>query len=367
MSRFSRKPRYVEIMESIAEGIERGALPPGSKLPSERELCEQWGVSSITVRRAIQELVQKGLLVPRQGAGVFVMPPPTENKGLKGDVIGLVIPNSTGYHNGHLVQEIEIAARKRGYSVLIKHSSNDSEQERECVNLMVERNVAGMLIAPTTGDMRDLVITYAELLAKRVPFVFVDRYVPILDVPYVVADNEASGYAATKHLIEQGHQRIAYLGPLWSSASAARLDGYKKAINEAGLELEPKIIVTGIDFDEESLTRGVEKLLSQGDGLFTAVFADTDELARTTYRVLQHNGIVIPDDIALVGHDDAPYASVLTPSLTTVRLPYVEMAEAGVGLLVDSLLANRELQERKIILKSELIVRESSVRNSNKS
>jgi len=354
-----KRPLYRMVARELEARIRQGVWQVGTKLPPEKELSEVWQTSSVTIRRALSELADKGLIKKRQGAGSFVASKQPIRRIDSDKLLGFVIPNSTGYRNGQLVQTIETAARQSGYSLIIQHSHNKPEEETTCVKMLLSRGVAGILISPTTGRESETLNTCADLIMNNIPFVLVDRYLPVLNCNYVTTDNESGAYEATKHLIDLGRRRIAYIGDLPSSAAEARERGYRRALEEAGAGVDPKLIIALERDDDQGVILAMEKLLEQSGGNFTAVFTSNDGIAQIVYRIMGMRGIRIPDDVAVVGYDDAPFAAFMHPALTTVRQSAGEVALAAVKLLVESIQGSNS-QFKQIILGQELIVREST-------
>lgn len=357
----SPKPRYAQIAEAIAAQIRTGQLPVNAKLASERELCEQWGASKITIRRSLMELARQGLIVTRHGIGSFIAAPsaPGTAGGVDaGQFLGVVIPSAADYHNARVLGALERASRELGYSLIIKQSGNVPQQETEAIQMLLERKVLGLLILPVTGDFSETLVSAAKLLAGKVPFVLFDRYLPMLKAPSVVVDNRLGGYEVVRHLISLGHKKIAYLRGVSSSAAEDRERGYREALAEAGLP-EKIVVVGNLQYDMEFAGARISEFLDQAAGQVTAVFAENDGFARAVYNVCRDRGLRIPEDLAVAGFDDAPYASLLMPGLTTVFQPDSQIAHRAIQMLI-RLINGETLEQEQIVLSPELRVRDST-------
>ena len=308
MAGTTQKPRYAQIAEAIAVQIRNGQLPVNAKLASERELCEAWEASQITVRRSLSELANQGLIVTRHGVGSFVAGPsaaaPAGGAGGGGQFLGVVIPSVADYHNARVLGALERASRQLGYSLIVKQSGNVPEEETEAIQSLLERKVLGLLISPVTGDFSETLVSGAKLLAGKVPFVFFDRYLPMLKTPSVIVDNRLGGYEVVRHLIEQGHQRIGYLRGVYSSAAEDREKGYREALAEAGLP-EKVVVVGNLQYDMEFARASVGEFLDDAAGQVTAVFTENDGFARAVYDVCRDRDLRIPEDLAVAGFDVA--------------------------------------------------------------
>lgn len=200
---------------------------------------------------------------------------------------------------------------------------------------------------------------WQQLQADNIPLVVVDPVnLPGPEVPSVGATNWAGGLAATEHLLEVGHRRIAVIaGPASYLCSRARIDGYRSALDRAGIAYDPELVRHG-DFQHEGgFQRGGELL--DLDGPPTAIFAGSDQQALGVYEAARQRGLRVPQDVSVIGFDDLPVARWLSPPLTTVRQPLTEMGRAAAEMLVQ-LVDGMPLRTQRVELATELIVREST-------
>jgi LacI family transcriptional regulator len=204
----------------------------------------------------------------------------------------------------------------------------------------------------TTGQLE-------QLRAASIPLVVIDPVnPPPPDVPSVGATNWAGGLAATQHLLDLGHRRIgAIAGPGDYLCSRARIDGYRSALERAGVGFDPVLVRHG-DFEHEGgFTRGGELLDLAGAP--SAVFAGSDQQAFGLYEAARQRGLRVPQDLSVVGFDDLPVARWVSPPLTTVRQPLAEMGRAAAQML-DDLIDGVPRRTNRVELATELIVREST-------
>jgi len=198
-----------------------------------------------------------------------------------------------------------------------------------------------------------------QLRSAGLPLVVVDPVNPNpADLPSVGATNWAGGLAATDHLLSLGHRRIAAIaGPRDYLCSRARIDGYRSALERAGVAFDPALVRHG-DFQHEGgFIRGGE-LLSLPEPP-TAIFAGSDQQAFGLYEAARQRGLRIPQDLSVVGFDDLPVARWVSPPLTTVRQPLAEMGRVAAQMLGE-ILAGLPLRPGRVELSTELIVREST-------
>jgi LacI family transcriptional regulator len=195
-------------------------------------------------------------------------------------------------------------------------------------------------------------------MAQKIPFVAIgDRNEPTTAFPTVGSTIWLGGYTATEFLISQGHRRIGIITfPLHLTTSRARLAGYREALERAGIPIDPALICEG----SYLLGDGVEQtryLLDQPNPP-TAIFAGNDAQAAGVYQVLYERGIRVPDQMSVIGFDDVMYTAQMSPPLTTVRQPLVEIGKMAVNMLL-RLIAGQKLESNHVELSTSLVVRKS--------
>ena len=267
--------------------------------------------------------------------------------------IGVVVTTIADPFAAETVCGIEEAAGEHGYSLFLANSHADPYREAKVVTSFEERRVDGVVV--TSSRVGTL---WAPLLAgMRVPIVLINGQHPSDNIHWVVIANAQASREATRHLIQLGHQRIAYLGDRHGYQSdTERFGGYRKALDEADLPFEPDLVVYG-DGKPEGGVRAMEILLALPKPP-TAVFCFNDFSAVGALRRIHASGLRVPDDISLVGFDDLNIAQYAEPPLTTVRQPKQHMGRLAVEILL-KLLAGADA-EYCITVPGELIVREST-------
>ncbi len=199
----------------------------------------------------------------------------------------------------------------------------------------------------------------AQLHARGIPFAVVDPAgEPVHDTPSVGATNWNGGLTATRHLLALGHRRIAVIGgPAGVLCSRARVDGFRAAMDEAGVPIDASLVSLGAFEVDEGIASG-RRLLAHRDRP-TAIITGNDLQALGVYQAAREARLHIPEDLSVVGFDDLPIARWLSPPLTTIRQPLIEMAEAAAELVL-GLARGDEPPQMRIELATELIIREST-------
>lgn len=357
----ARVPKHRQVYEALRQQIEAGRWAPGSRLPSETQLVERFGASRITVGRALQDLRRAGLVVRRVGAGTFVATQPSTAT----PTFGVLVPDAPdtdifepmleGLMTTPLMQKVSFV---RGG--LPAQPSARADAAWAVCRQYVERRVAGVFFAPLEGpDPLDAVNRriVEAFDAANIPVVLLDRAVQRYPQrgPYdlVGIDNRRAGCMATTHLVQAGSQRIAFLArPHAAPTVQARRAGYREALAAAGLAFDP-----ALELECDPLQAEEVAAARQRSG-FDAVVCANDRLAADLMRTLHAAGSRIPQDVRLVGFDDAEFASFLPAPLTTVRQPSRQIGAAAAAAMMERL-AHPDLPARDIFLQTVLVIRQS--------
>ncbi|GHJ91595.1 alanine racemase [Streptomyces sp. NE5-10] len=237
--------------------------------------------------------------------------------------------------------------------LLIAASEGDPAQEAAALDKLLEQRVEGLLYATTWH--RAVTLPRA---AREVPTVLVNCYDAEGELPSVVPDEIAGGHRAARHLVRAGHERIGLinLDPA-IPAAVGRREGYERALREAGLPLDPALVVSGHATADGGYAAACE-LLDRADRP-TALFCANDRMAMGAYDAIKERGLRIPDDVAVVGYDNQELiAAYLRPKLTTLALPFEEMGARGVEMLA-ALAAGQPLDTRRVTVDCPLLERSS--------
>lgn len=267
--------------------------------------------------------------------------------------IGILIQDIESPFFTRAMLGIEEGLKGSGYAPIIVSGHWDAKEEAERIRLLMARRIDGLVIL--TGHLGDAEIAH---FAQYQPIVVTGRELNAPNIRSRAIDQESGGYIATRHLIGLGHRRIAHIaGPKSHADATARHAGYLRALGEAGVQPDPRLIVQG-DFLEGGGLLAMNNLLDGGQP-FTAVFAANDQTAFGARVALYRRGVRVPDDLSLVGFDDLPAAAYLTPPITTVRQPIYEMGLFAAHALLNML--GQRVPEVELP-PLELIVRETTRR-----
>ena len=274
--------------------------------------------------------------------------------------IGLVVTTVADPFASEVACGIEQAANDHGYAVFLANSNADPERERKVVQELAERRVDGIIVTSSRVGA-----DYLPMLAElNVPMVLVNDQYPGEFVHSVMIANQDGSRAATEHLIELGHRRIAYVGDRSGYQSdAERLAGYKQALAAAGIEFAAELAVEG-DGRPEAAVAAMNGLLKLADPP-TAVCCYNDMTALGAMRAIRSRGLRVPEDVSVTGFDDLFFAEYLEPQLTTVRQPMRRMGEMAMENLLKLMSGEDSVAQVKV--EAELIVRGSTAKANARS
>lgn len=269
--------------------------------------------------------------------------------------IGLVVADVANEFFGQLADRVVRAARAHDLGVLLLTTQEDAVLESDSVKMLMDKRVGGIIAAPTGRNSG----VWRQVTDMGVHLVFVDRTVtrvPAADI--VGVDNQAAGYAATDHLIEHGHRRIAIIsGPLAISTGSERVAGYRRAIQDQGLDDDDRLIFEA-DFRDPRGSAAVDRMLALEDPPTALVVSNTARAAAVAAR-LGERDVSIPEDLSLVVFHDATWAALAKPGITVIRHPMGEIADRAVDQLAKRMTEDWPERGEVIRLTSELVSRGS--------
>lgn len=272
----------------------------------------------------------------------------------RSDMIGVIVPDTSNPFFAEVAQGIENVGLEHEYSLLLCNSDNDLGRLLLHTKNLSSKRVDGLIFA-TSGDDFEAV---REELRNDIPIVVVDLNTLGFPTDAVLFDNHRGGWLATRHLLDLGHRRIACItGPSRQSIRRDRELGYRQALAEASAPVDETLVREG-DFRPDSAYRHALDLLRLPDPP-TAIFAANDLMAMGVLRATRELGVVVPDQLSVVGFDDIALAAFTTPALTTISIPKVEMGQAAARMLLQRV-EKPDKPIEQLVLEIELIVREST-------
>ena len=267
-------------------------------------------------------------------------------------IIGALVQHPDSPFTSQILNDMEKVLISQGYKLTIASGHWDKKLETHALEYLAQQNVDGLIIV--TGNLTKKQITD---FAKKIPVIAVGYDVKGDNIRSINIDNELAGYIATLHLLQQGHSNIAHIKGLASQPdSMQRFEGYKRALKEAGLRPNQRIIKQG-DFSSGTAYQLTSELLNDEKAKLTAIFAANDLSAYGVIKAIHDHGLNVPEDISVVGFDDLPISQYFTPGLTTLRQPIEEIGTVSANSILNLLSGERHDARLPPI---DLIIRDST-------
>jgi DNA-binding LacI/PurR family transcriptional regulator len=354
-------PKYRQILQDLREEIESGRLKPGDKLQTEAELGKLYQASRITVARAVNELMQQGLVSRRAGSGTHVLP----TAETQGHVFGLLIPDLGRTEIFEpICQGMMRSPLAKTHSLLWGHAMGEAEQQdieaEQLCRHYISQKVSGVFFAPLefTPSREQVNRRIAAALEHAgIPIVLLDRcYSPY---PFrsrhdlVGIDNRSAGYLITQHLIKVGARRPAFISRAQSASTViGRIAGYREALHAYGICNREDLACEGDTSDPAFIRRVLSHHRPD------AIVCANDLSAGRLIATLNGLGIDVPHEMRVVGIDDVKYAGLLPVPLTTQHQNCYEIGAMALTTMLDRV-AKPSLPIRDILLQTTTIVRSS--------
>ncbi|MEZ8611382.1 substrate-binding domain-containing protein [Vibrio sp. 10N.222.51.C8] len=247
--------------------------------------------------------------------------------------LGMLVTTSTNPFFGEVVKGVERRCYEKGYNLILCNTEGDSERMKSSIDTLLQKRVDGLMLMCSTleGEHIDVFERYPEL-----PVVVMD-WGPMLFASDKIQDNShQGGYMATKHLIDNGHSQIGCItGPLHRNQASSRYQGFKQAMEEANLEINPKWIVES-NFECDGGFDSYQTLKTRGE-MPSALFVSNDMMAMGVIHAATQDGTSIPNDLSIIGYDDIHLSKYMTPALSTVHQPKHRLGKTAVDTLLSRL------------------------------
>jgi len=324
-----------------------------------KDVAKRAGVSPSTVSRALSGKVpvdQETRKRVMEAVRALNYKPNILAKGLKEgrtNTIALIVPNISNPVFPAVARGVEDVARKHGFTVILCNTDEDIEAEKDYVEKLQKRWVDGFIFATAREESHHIL----QLKENGFPVVLVVRHMGQA-VDAVVIDNYRSSFEAVKYLLDTGHRKICIVsGDTSLTLYKERLEGYKHALQAAGLLIMPELVLDVAGRDDTGY-EAIMALLKKGI-LPDAVFATSDPRAISAIRAIKDCGLSVPDDVSVVGFDDLDISPFLDPPLTTVSQPLYEMGARAARRLIDMINGEKHEQPKVELVKANLVIRKS--------
>lgn len=327
-----------------------------------KDIARVAGVSTATVSRVINNLggyneeTEKKVIAVAKELGYRKNENARSLVQKSTNTIGVIMPDVATSFYGDIIRGIEDTSYAHGYSVILTHAGSHGSRIQDCLKLMGERRVDGLIIVSI--ELQEVAIDAMSSLG--IPFILLSTKSDREDVPYLKVDDFRAAYTAVQYLTQHGHRKIGMVGanPRDPISGAPRIDGYTHALRDLGIKVDLNLIKPG-DFSFESGKQTMQEFLAE-EADITAVFCASDEAALGIISTCFEHGIRVPEELSVVGYDNSKVSRMSIPPLTTVAQPLYEMGREGCRKLIDAI-------QHRIKIESEVIPHELVVRKSVKS
>ena len=327
-----------------------------------KDIAAQAGVSVMTVSKVLRNArdisaeTRSRILKISQDMGYV---PDSMAQGLRTrstKLLGLVIPSVTNPVFARVVMAVEDRAHELGYDVILAHTANDTDRESHVIRRLISRRVEGVLISPVYR-MEPRSSVYEELQRQNTPTIILGQKSPFCAAfPNVESNDLAASHSVTQHLLDLGHRQIAFLtGPNASPSANDRLEGYKRALRDSGIDVDDHLVFHAGGTLEEGEKVALQMLNERTQ--FTAIQAVNDLVAIGAAKTLLKQGLCIPRDFSIAGFGNILITEHFRVPLTTVRQPKYRLGEAAMDMITKWMRGERPAPKR---LPAQLVVRESS-------
>ena len=328
-----------------------------------QDVAREAGVSTATVSRvlagfknATSELTAKRVRETAERLGYVVNAVAASLRSQQTSSVGLILADISNPFFGQLAIGLEKTLTTEGYGVILANSSNSVEDEKRLLRLMMEKQVAAIVIASSADSGEHI----RDVIGRGMTVVLVDTELDDVEADAVVVDNRRAAKAAVDHLIELGHRSIGVVtGQLHASFDRERLLGYRDAFSAHNLPV-PETLILRADSTVEGGARAVRQGLAR-DVLPTALFATNNLMTTGAIAAVVEHGLSIPFDISVVGFDDMEWYSIFNPQITAVSQPAYDIGRVAAERLLDRLGSKERNSPRRFVLDTRLIVRKSTM------
>jgi len=311
----------------------------------------------------LAELVNEGFIYKKHGSGSFYSGQTQVDK-KHSYLIGVLTPFASSYIYPQVIQGVDDVAQEKHYNIVLGSSRGNADRELACLKHLLEKNIEGLLIEPA-GGFQDLHASKTLTLLKtlKIPVVFMNWKVDDPTVSYVSLNDVEGGFKATSYLAEAGHRRIACIYPHDHIPGLQRYQGYRNALDHYGLTFDSRLVPPGAISqwnDAGYIGRLVKELLElEAAARPTAIFFFNDNAALQGYMTLREAGVIVPDDLSIIGFDDSEPAALAHVPLTTVIHPKYQIGKWAAQILFEDIEHQSERVPRQMLINPTIALRDS--------
>ncbi len=364
--------KYNMVKNWIKSKVFDGTFQPNQKISSESELMKQFNVSRHTVRLALADLVNEGLLYKEQGSGTYVSErslKKNQTNSVSSKKVAIITTYISDYIFPSIIRGAESVLSQEGYQVTLFSTNNNHESEKRILETVISQNFDGVIVEPTKSAISNPNINYyLNLEALKIPYIMINAFYDELEPISVTLNDMEGGYLQTEHLIRLGHRNILGFFKNDDMQGLKRMKGYLKAYRDYGIPIIPQNIITYNTKSKDSALplEQLEDRLSNSPEKITGIVSYNDELAMRILEVLRQKNLQIPEDISIVGFDDSFLSEVSEVKLTTIKHPKSELGEMAAKLIISLIEINNGPKSTDSTAESYVFEPSLVIRNSTK-
>ena len=353
--------KYIEVKEKLLNG-EILNEEAGKRLPPRSVLIARYGVTRTTIERAISELIGEGYLYSRIGSGTYVSERKNveTHRDLNGIMSwGVIIPNILEEIYPGILRGIEDITSMHGINAIVCNSDGLEEKQNKYISQLIDSGIKGLIIIPSYIST-NLISAFQQLADANIPYVFCNRIVLGVKAPLVSSNSFFGGYVATRHLIETGRKKIAFISVPLYQISFERFAGYKSALAEAGIEDCPEYHIFSDEFMGDKVGYDSTKKLLAMENIPDAIFCLTDMIAKGAYDAIIEANLTVGKEVAVIGYDNTDICDLLPVKLSSVKFRQYEIGRKSAQTLFDLTHSKKKADFTIELFQPELVIREST-------
>lgn len=353
--------RYEVVLNDILDKISKGVYKSGDKLPTESSMLTYYNVSRITVQKAMNILVSRGLLERTPGRGTFVKDlSKTHIAGNANNFYAIITPFQAP-ETLKIIKSAQDVMSENGQYLTVHITDYKADDEKTIINKLIEDGVSGIIVYATFSDVNQGY--YARIARSHLPLVFIDKSVYGLTANLVLSDNRDGAYQATQYLIDKGHRNIAYISYsfTWGASLMERMQGFRQCLEDHDIPVIEEAVAVDM-YDKNTVATRLDAIMEKHPEI-TAIQCGNDHIAKYAYRWAHSRGLRIPEDISIVGFDNDSFTSSLNPPITTISQDFNLIGKEAAQLILDVSRDGSKLKQ--IIYTPVQLVERDSVKDLN--
>ncbi len=348
-------PKYSQLKEYLKKQIRQGKILYGQQLASENILVKQFRMSRQTVRQALGDLENEGWIEREQGRGTFCI---YREKLMTRGNIAVLTTYISEYIFPTLIRGIEEILSETGYNLILANTNNDKIKEAQCLENILNQDIAGVIIEPTQSSQPNVNIDYfREFEKRRIPYLMLHAFFDDLDPAYITMDDYQGGYLATEYLIGLGHRNIAVIFKSDDLQGINRQSGFLAAMENYHVAVNPEFLGNYQTGQQSSYPYQFAETLLRKNLPPSAIICYNDQIALKVMEAIRDQSRKIPEDISIIGYDNSSLATASEVKLTTLKHPQADMGRQAAKFMIN-MVEGRELKPR-FIYQPEIVIRNS--------